>query len=97
MGLCPQAGITTAPYRSTGELRADMRRISEEIREAEERMNVRELTVSDVCESENPRQLVPMLKRMIAEANEARGRLVLLEEDLNALCREWEESRCFWR
>lgn len=97
MRLCTQLGTDegsrTCLYRSPSEIREDMHRILDGIRRTEERLNVRDMVVSAVCETENPRTLIPILEEIVAQSHEALKRIQDLEGDLLALQSELESVR----
>lgn len=82
-------------YRTPSEVRADIRRIAEAIREADSRLNIRDMVVETLCTvGGEPRRLIPSLEALLAEASEALETLGELEEKLDELREELEESRC---
>lgn len=82
-------------YRSASEIRSDMRHIAEQIRETDEKLNIRDLLVESVYESGcGAPALITRLGGLVREAHRARDELCLLEEKLMLLQDELEEVRC---
>lgn len=84
-----------ALYRTPSEVRADIRRIADAIRETDSRLNIRDMVVETLCTvGGEPRRLIPSLEALVAESREALDSLGILEEKLDELRAELEESRC---
>lgn len=82
-------------YRSAGQIKADMRRIEEEIRRTDEQINVRDLIVESVFESGlSAKQVIARLDEIVDCAKSALIRLRTLQEKLICLAEELEEVRC---
>ena len=83
-------------YRSIGEIRKDMRDISNKIAKTDEMLNVRSLLL-DMLASEyysDPKVMIPDLYEAIAEANDALKGLHTLNNELEALREELNETKC---
>lgn len=84
-----------ALYRTPGEIRSDIRRIAEQIREADRKLNIRDMIVETLCaEGGNPKKLILSLEALLEESHAALDTLGELEEKLDGLRAELEESRC---
>lgn len=88
-------GIPVRLYRSPDEIRAEMRRIAERIRVADEQLNIRNMMMSvltDFADAE-PRRWIPELEEALAEAREALADLSHMEDTLQALAEELADAR----
>lgn len=82
-------------YRTPGEIRTDIRRIAEAIREADQKLNIRDMVVETLCSAGgDPKKLISSLEDLLEESREALDTLGELEEKLDSLREELEESRC---
>lgn len=82
-------------YRTPGEIRTDIRRIAEQIRETDRKLNIRDMVVEALCATGGePKKLIASLEEMVEESRAALDRLGGLEEKLDELRTELEESRC---
>lgn len=92
------SGESPRIYRNTGEIRKDIKRISDEIRESNERLNLRALLLDlvDECRAEElkPAIWIPELSAALDEAREAYERLSTLYDELEILHEELRETRC---
>ena len=92
----PSRGIPPRIYRTVGEIRRDIRDISQKIADADKMMNIRSLLI-DILASDrydDPRAMIPELYDAIAEANDALKGLKALNEELDALREELNETKC---
>ena len=89
-------GMPARLYRSLGEIRSDMRRIGEDIREANEQLNLRSLLTEllDSSRKLKPEQLVFDLEEAVEAARGALSRLSELKDELYALEEELTDTRC---
>lgn len=82
-------------YRTPGEIRTDIRRIAEKIREVDQRLNIRDMVVETLCTvGGDPKKLVTSLEGLVEDAHAALDTLGELEGKLDDLRAELEESRC---
>ena len=92
------SGESPRIYRNTGEIRKDIKRISDEIRESNERLNLRALLLDlvDECRGEElkPAMWIPELSAALDEAREAYARLSTLYDELEILHEDLRETRC---
>ena len=82
-------------YRTPAEIKADIRKISERIKETSSMLNIREMLV-DILVSEHansPDKLIPELEEAIAEARWALDSLKNLKEELDMLEDELKEVK----
>ena len=75
-------------YRSAEEIRADMRRIAEKVREVKERFDVRDMAVTALAESANAKAAAGRMLTVLADARESLLTLRALEAELEALREE---------
>lgn len=89
-------GLPPRIYRTPGEIRWDISKISEKIEATNDMLNIRallvDLLVSDRADS--PETLIPDLEDAIEEAKCALDGLKRLGEELLSLEEELEEARC---
>ena len=84
-----------ALYRTPGEIRTDIRRIAEQIREADRKLNIRDMVVETLCTTGGePKRLIASLEELVEESRAALEHLGELETKLDELRAELEESRC---
>lgn len=84
-----------ALYRTPGEIRTDIRRIAEQIREADRKLNIRDMVVETLCTAGGePKRLIASLEELVEESRAALEHLGVLEDKLDELRAELEESRC---
>lgn len=85
-------------YRNTAEIRKDIRRISDEIRVSNERLNLRALLLDLVDEGRGedirPAIWIPELSAALKEAEEAYEHLCTLHDELEILHEELRETIC---
>ena len=89
-------GLPSAIYRRHEEILSDISRIKESISEVNERVNLRSLVLdmlSDERMEDDPEYFAAELEQAIREANEAKERLLLLEEELHELMIELRETK----
>ena len=89
-------GMPSRLYRSLTEIRRDMSRISEDIRVANEQINLRSLLTEllDNSRYQKPEEMVLDLKEAVDCAQGALKRLSELKEELCALEEELCDTRC---
>ncbi len=91
-------GIPARVYRTVGEIRRDMRSISERIRAANECLNLREMLLDMINEEritpDSAAEWIPELEDAISEAKAAYYDLNELHEELSELREELSETRC---
>ena len=96
-GSVKSAGIPAGIYRTTTEIRRDIERISDKIKEANERLCLRSMLLDLVDatrdEGEDPAYWIPELTAALNEASEAYGSLCELKDELSALYNEMRETR----
>ncbi len=82
-------------YRSTDEIKRDIRRIKADITEASGMLNIRNLLTEALAElaGAEPERWVPELEALVADADATLSRLRTLREDLSALRAELEDAR----
>ena len=83
-------------YRTLTEIRRDMSRISKEIADTNQRLNIRSMLIEliDESRSEKPENFILDLEEMVGEAREALNKLGELEEELTVLREELRMTRC---
>ena len=85
-------------YRNTAEIRKDIRRISDEIKVSNDRLNLRALLLDLVDEGRGedikPAIWIPELSAALREAQEAYEHLCTLHDELEILHEELRETRC---
>ncbi len=89
-------GIRPTLYRTTDEIREDMRDINENIHVAAERLNPRTL-LTDIINDErcgNPKEFLITLEDTLARAQDAYSELRSLREELISLEDELRETLC---
>lgn len=89
-------GLPSAIYRRHEEILSDISRIKESISEVNERVNLRSLVLdmlSDERMEDDPEYFAAELEQAIREANEAKERLLLLEDELHELMIELRETK----
>ena len=89
-------GMPARLYRSPCEIRRDMTRISKQIKEADEMLSVRNILVEmlDECAAGDPRKWIPELEDIIRDARASLNNLKRLENAIEDLSCELEESLC---
>ena len=91
------AGTPERVYRGLGEIRDDIKRIAERIKETNRRLNLRSilLDIVDVerAAGDNPAIWIPELTDAIDEARSAYESLSELREELSCLREELREAR----
>ncbi len=91
------AGEPARIYRTTTEIRRDMERISNKIKEANERLSLRSILLDLVDatrdEGEDPAYWIPELTAALGEARVAYDSLCELKDELSALYDEMRETR----
>ena len=91
------AGEPARIYRTTTEIRRDMERISDKIKEANGRLSVRSILLDLVDatrdEGDNPAYWIPELTAALDEARVAYESLCELKDELSALYEEMRETR----
>ena len=92
-------GMPTRLYRSPCEIRRDMTRISKQIKEADEMLSVRNILVELLSEwSEGDgAKWIPELEEIVRDARASLDNLRRLEEAIDDLSCELEESLCMMR
>lgn len=86
-------GYGLVSYRSPSEIRRDMERILDLIRESERMLNVRDLiagAITDSCASD-PAAWIPVLEDIVETAGDTMRRIERLEESLDELTEELRE------
>ncbi len=88
-------GIPPTLYRTPLEIRRDISRITEEIKEADEMLSIRNILTEMIDEfaTEEPERWIPELEETLAEAREAMQRLQRLRDALAELSVELEEAK----
>ena len=98
MYLCMNSyeGRPAMLYRSTEEIRRDMRIIADKITEQEEMLSVHNLLLEMIptWAEQSPERWIPELEGMVAEACEALDTIQRLKESLEFLRLELEDVRC---
>lgn len=96
-GSVMSAGIPARIYRTTTEIRRDMERISDKIKEANDKLSLRSMLLDLVDatrdEGEDPAYWIPELTAALNEARAAYDSLCELREELSALYDEMRETR----
>ena len=91
------AGEPARIYRTTTEIRRDMERISDKIKEANDRLSVRSILLDLVDatrdEGDNPAYWIPELTAALEEARVAYESLCEFKDELSALYEEMRETR----
>lgn len=91
------AGEPARIYRTTTEIRRDMERISDKIKEANDRLSVRSILLDLVDatrdEGDNPAYWIPELTAALEEARAAYESLCEFKDELSALYEEMRETR----
>ena len=91
-------GAPARVYRTVGEIRREMRAISEQIRRANECLNLRSLLLDMINEErlspDSAAIWIPELESAISEARGAYDDLSELHEELSVLREELRETRC---
>ena len=89
-------GMPPRLYRSPAEIRRDMLKISERIKENEEMLSVHNLLIEMIptWAEQAPDKWIPELEETVAEAQEALENLKRLQYALEELSRELEEVKC---
>lgn len=91
------SGTPARVYRTTAEIRRDMERISEKIREANDRLSLRSMLLDLVDatrdEGEDPAYWIPELTAALNEARAAYDSLCEFKDELSALYEEMRETR----
>ena len=92
-------GISARLYRTPGEIRKDMERISKKISETSEMLSVHNILMEmiPIWAEESPEKWIPELEETLANANEALETLRELRETLFELRDELEDARCLIR
>lgn len=91
-----KSGMPPHLYRTLTEIRRDMNRISKEIADTNEKLNIRSMLIELLNESryEKPRSIIPELEDIVGEAREALDRLTALQEELVMLDEELRATKC---
>ena len=91
-----QNGMPPHLYRSLTEIRRDMSRISKEIADTNQRLNIRSMLIELIDDSRSQRNesFILDLEEIVGEAREALDRLGGLEDELTALREELRSTRC---
>ncbi len=91
------AGTPAVIYRTTAEIRRDMERISEKIKEANDRLSLRSMLLDLVDatrdEGDDPAYWIPELTAALNEARAAYDSLCEFKDELSALYEEMRETR----
>ena len=89
-------GMPPHLYRSLTEIRRDMCKISKEIAETNQRLNLRSMLIEliDGSRTKGNDSLILDLEEIVGEARDALDRLKGLEEELTALREELRMTRC---
>lgn len=89
-------GIGGILYRSTDEIRNDMREVAGAIREIAERLNPRVLLLDIVNDSRcnSPKKLIVALEDVLARAEDSYAEIKNLREELSMLEDELRETLC---
>ena len=88
-------GIPSRLYRTPGEIKSDIKKISASIEETSSMLNIRELLINILMSERtaSPEKLIPELWDAINEANLALASLHELKEELDSLEDELREVR----
>ncbi|MCQ2414095.1 MAG: hypothetical protein MJ082_04805 [Clostridia bacterium] len=86
-------GLPPRLYRTTGQIRADMEEIAERIREAKEKLSVRDCIVSAIAEHGDAEKLIPVLSAIVGEAEDTLAELTSLRDKLALLAEELTEVK----
>ena len=96
-GSVMSAGIPARIYRTTTEIRRDMERITDKIKEANDRLCLRSMLLDLVDatrdEGEDPAYWIPELTAALNEARVAYDTLCELKDELSCLYEEMRETR----
>ena len=92
-------GMPPRLYRSPAEIRRDMTKISDRIKENEEMLSVHNLLIEMIptWADQSPEKWIPELEESVAEAQEALDNLRWLQYALEELSRELEEVKCLMK
>ena len=92
-------GMPPRLYRSPAEIRRDMTKISDRIKENEEMLSVHTLLIELIPNwaDQSPEKWIPELEETVAEAQEALDNLRRLQYALEELSRELEEVKCLMK
>lgn len=90
-------GLPPRLYRSPREIKADIRRISREIQEADEMLSIRHILMEMIseCAEKEPVRWIGELQETVDEAKETLERLERLKSALEDLEEELGEARCY--
>ncbi len=75
-------------YRNTEDVRRDILDVRAAIAEVRQKLDIRDLIVASLMETEHARDAIPLLRRAIEDAHEALHRLRELQEELTMLQEE---------
>lgn len=83
-------------YRSSKEIKTDIRRIAIKIKDAESMLNVRSLLMDmlTAAADSEPQKWIPEIEEVVREASETLDELRALKESLDELFDEWKEAKC---
>ena len=89
-------GTPSRLYRSPCEIRRDMQVISKQIKEADEMLSVRNILVEMIheCSAGEPEKWISELEEIVCEARRSFESLKRLEDAIDDLSEELEESLC---
>jgi len=89
-------GTPITIYREPDEIRSDIVRVKDAIREINSRLNVREIMFEMINKEEklSPEEIVNLLEDMLSEAESALARLSELRDELSLLEEELYEVKC---
>lgn len=101
MYLCMNSyeGTPATLYRSTDEIRRDMRLIMDKIAEQEEMLSIHNLLLEmiPIWAEQSPERWIPELEEMVAEASGALDTVQRLKEALEFLRVELEDVKCMMK
>ena len=89
------ANVTLRTYRSSSEIRHDMKNIIDQLEEMEKKLDLRDLVVEALYKSEaqKPNQLIEDLYILLDDAERAHGEIDRLREALAMLGEELADAR----
>ena len=89
-------GIPARLYRAPEEIRRDIRKITEKIKETDEQLSVRSILLEMLgeCTIGDPKKWIPELRETVEEAERSLAALTRLRKSLDYLECELEETLC---
>lgn len=96
-GADTHEGLPPRLYRSPSEIKADIRKISREIKAADEMLSIRHILLEMIseCAEKEPRRWISELEETVCEAKETLEHLERLKSALEELEEELGEARCY--